>query len=133
MRKLSTKKRILIALAAILAVHAAFYCVPRVYCAWPRFYEAEYNEAVAILKDVVGAEAVEKGIVTIARGRVSVPFEAVAGTHDSNPMGIASYLVLGAESFAMREQYIYREDRGILDVRRLPPVCTTLCALMKEQ
>jgi len=105
--RLSLRKRILIAVIAIAVVHLAFYAVPRVYCTWPRFHEAECNEAVGILKETIGAEAVERGIVTIPRRGVSLPYRGVAGLHDWNPAGVNVYMVVGPENFVIRKSHQY--------------------------
>jgi len=69
--RLTLRKRIVIAVAAIAAIHGGFYYVPKYVDERPRFYPQAYAEAVEVLKGEVGAEAVEKGIFSIPRREVS--------------------------------------------------------------
>jgi len=75
---MSIKKRVLIAVLAIAAVHTAFYAIPRWRYSRPRVYPQAYEKAVGILKEEFGEKAVEKGIFTIPREAISLPYEGQA-------------------------------------------------------
>ena len=75
MTRLSLKRRIALAIAAIVAIHAAFYVGPRLWYSWPRFYPQGYAQAVSILRETFGDAAVDKGVVTIPRESIVVPYE----------------------------------------------------------
>lgn len=89
-RNMSLRKRLLVAVLAIAAVHASFYYIPRWWLTRPRFDEAAWREAVEILKADVGAAAVEKGLFSIPRIPVSTPYEVVTSAtmtaRDSTPL-----------------------------------------------
>jgi len=87
---LSLKARIVIAAVAIIVVHLSFYTAPRKYASWPRFYPSAHAKAVSILRETFGSEAVDKGLVSILRSRVSIPYEGQA-------MAVVQYS-LGAET-----------------------------------
>jgi len=72
--KLSIRKRIVIFVAAAVAVHFAFYFLPRYAATRPRFDQKAYDEAVAVLKEEVGASAVDAGVITIPKGPVACPY-----------------------------------------------------------
>ncbi|MHC4715244.1 MAG: hypothetical protein ACYTAN_18570 [Planctomycetota bacterium] len=75
LRKMSLRKRILIAAAAIGVIHFLFWFTPRWWVTRPRFYEDAWREAVSILEEEVGAKAVEAGLARIPRAKISVPYE----------------------------------------------------------
>jgi len=70
---LSFKKSLFIFFAAVAVIHFAFYLLPRYSATRPRFDEAAYNEAVALLKEEVGAAA-DAGVITIPRVPVACPY-----------------------------------------------------------
>jgi len=68
-------KRIVVAVVAVALVHAGFYFVPRYRATRPRFDEAAWKDAVAMLKGEIGEAAVEKGSFVIPRLPVNPPCE----------------------------------------------------------
>jgi hypothetical protein len=68
----SLRSRIIIAVAAIALVHALFRWVPGYVERRPRFYEDAWKRANEILKEEVGAAAVENGVFYIPREKISV-------------------------------------------------------------
>ena len=55
LQQMSLRKRVLIAVAAIAVIHAAFYAVPRWWATRPRFYPEAYEEAVAFARNEIRA------------------------------------------------------------------------------
>lgn len=76
--RISLKVKILLALGAITITHLLFYAVPRWWHSHPRFYPDAYAEAVGVLKEEFGEGAVEKGIVSIPKAPISVPYRGQA-------------------------------------------------------
>ena len=82
------KTRIIIALAtiaAVTAIHATAYLVPRLWHERARLYPGAYEKAVRILKEEFGDAAVARGVITIPRGRVVAPYR---GTVDVSLMTV---------------------------------------------
>ncbi len=70
--RLTIRRRIIIAVLAIAVIHALFRWVPGYVERRPRFYEDAWARAVEVLKEEVGAAAVENGIFQIPRDEISV-------------------------------------------------------------
>lgn len=70
--RLTIRRRIIIAVLAIAVVHALFKWVPGYIERRPRFYEDAWARAVEVLKEEVGAAAVENGVFEIPREEISV-------------------------------------------------------------
>jgi len=75
---MSMKKRVLIAIVAIAAVHAAFYAIPRWWYSRPGVCPEAYENAISLLKEDFGAASVERGIVAIPKTPISVPYRGVS-------------------------------------------------------
>ncbi len=71
--RLTLKVRIIIAVVAIAAIHAAFTFIPPWWDARPRFYPDAWAEADSILREEVGNAAVDKGLFFIPKDKVRAP------------------------------------------------------------
>ena len=67
-------RRIAVAAVAIAAIHVAFWAIPRWRATRPQAYPQAYERAVAALKAEFGAAAVEKGVISIPRELIAVPY-----------------------------------------------------------
>jgi len=83
MRNWSLRKRIFIAVTAIAVIHLAFYVGPRWWYTRPRFYPKGYEKAVSILKEEFGEAAVERGVFSIPKDAVVVPYKGFAKVQDT--------------------------------------------------
>jgi hypothetical protein len=72
--RLTLRKRIIIAVAAIAVIHTVFYVVPRLWLTRLHVDEEAYLDAVEVLTREFGPAAVEKGVVRIPRCALSVPW-----------------------------------------------------------
>lgn len=92
-------KRTAIAAVAVAAIHMAFYATPRWWYSQPRIYPQAYEKAVAVLKEEFGAEAVEKGAISMPMQPVVVPYKGRLFAHAPE---VSSYVDLhGNRAYAV--------------------------------
>jgi len=96
--------RIVIAVAAIAAVHAAFYAVPRWRATRPAFHGEEYEKVNAMLAEEFGRGAVVKGIVSIPKDELPLPYSGRAMVCRGSG---SIMLYIGGPGKA---SYLFRED-----------------------
>jgi len=78
LRELPLRSRVLLVLAILAAICAAFYAVPRVITTWPRFDENAWAEATQALRAEVGSPSVDGGAFAVPRKKLSCPYRGHA-------------------------------------------------------
>jgi len=120
--QVSMKKRILIAVLAIAAMHAAFYAIPRWWYSRPRVYPQAYEKAMGVLKEQFGEQAVEKGMAAIPRDKLAVPYEGrlvlVNETYDGNYQTLLYLRASGGESCLFHKDADHGVEAGRLSWER---------------
>jgi len=99
--RLRRKRAVILAVAACAVACALSCIVPRLWCSRPRFYADAYADATALLKQEFGDAAVSRGVISIPKDAIVVPWRAEAATY-SALIDASAFVSVNSRSYLVR-------------------------------